>query len=344
MIRRNYNATVAKIMAMYGKRITGRDYKELAKCPSVQEAADYLKKNTRYSKLLAPIDANTIHRGALENMLRRSVFETYIKITGFERIREQEFYNYKLIQSEVSEILNCIRHINAKSEGQISDVPIYMKEYIAFDLIELSRVRTFEGLLEVLRRTPYREILSGVEISADGKADYMECEKRLRAYYINRLKESLRFSPDVSKSIEFLLFTDIDLINVINSYRLTAFFGQDSDEIEKNMLPFSGRLSKARQREVYSAPDSAEFIGRFSKTYYGRQMEEYGFDVNELEISAQRLRHKYAKQALKRSASAPLSVYSFIFLLEIEVQNLISVIEAIRYGLHQKQIRSLIIA
>ena len=60
--RRNYNATVAKIMAIYGKRLTPQDYSELMSRQSVAEAAEYLKKNTHYSDMLSSIDTNTIHR------------------------------------------------------------------------------------------------------------------------------------------------------------------------------------------------------------------------------------------------------------------------------------------
>lgn len=340
---RNYNATVAKIRAMYGKRITPQDYTEMMNKQSVSEAAEYLKRNTHYGALLSAIDTNTVHRGMLENLLRRSVFETYIRITGFERISKQEFYNYKILQTEIDEILRCIRFINAKSQKLITDVPIYINHLTSFDLLELAKMTDFKELLAFLKKTPYYDVLRAVHINSEGVVDVTKCETLLRSYYIKRLKASLNFKKSDAQQFMTLLETDIDLINIINAYRLTAFFGASEEEIEKDMLPFYGRLSEAKQKEIYSAPNSEEFIKRFSKTYYGRQMVEDGYDINSLEQSAQRLRYKYAKLMLKRSASAPLSVYSFIFLLEIEVQNLISIIEGIRYGIEVNKIASLII-
>ncbi len=341
--RRNYNATVAKIMAIYGKRLTSQDYIELMNKQSVSEAAEYLKRNTHYSDLLSSIDINTIHRGMLENLLRRSIFDTYMRITGFEHISKQEFYNYKILQIEIDEILRCIRFINAGSEKLISDIPIYLQQLISFDLIELARVTDFKELLVFLKKTPYDDVLKTVKTDADGKVDVTECETVLRTYYIERLKRSLNFKKsDVEQFISFLE-TDIDLINVINSYRLTAFFDASADDIEKDMLPVGGRLSPAKKREIYSAINSEEFIKRFSKTIYGRQMIANGYDINDLERSANKLRYKYAKMMLKRSQSAPLSVYSFIFLLEIEVKNIISIIEGIRYGVEPSKIAPLII-
>ncbi len=340
---RNYNATVAKIMAIYGKRLNQQDYTEMINKQSVADVAEYLKKNTHYSQLLASIDTNTVHRGMLENLLKRSIFETYMRITGFEHISKQEFYNYKIIQTEISEILRCIRYINAKSDKMISDVPIYFNDLTSFDLIGLAKIKSFDELLVFLKKTPYYDVLKKIVPNSDGIADVTKCETLLRTYYISRLRSSLHFKKNDVKQMTALLDTDIDLINLINSYRLTAYFDEPEDVIEKDMLPFSGRLSEAKQKEIYSSPDSEEFIRRFSKTYYGQQMAANGYDINDLEQSAQRLRYKYAKLALKRSSSAPLSVYSFIFLLEIEVQNIISIIEGIRYGVEVNKIASLII-
>lgn len=341
--RKNYNATVAKIMAIYGKRLTQQDYIEMMSKQTVAEAAEYLKKNTHYSVTLASIDTNTVHRGMLENLLRKSIFETYTRITSFEHISKEEFYNYKIIQTEIDEILRCIRFMNAGSEKLITDVPIYLQDLTSFDLIDLARVTDFKELLTFLKKTPYDDVLKKVKIGADGKADVTECETVLRTYYIERLKSSLDFKKkDVRQFIGFLE-ADIDLINIINSYRLTAFFEATADEIEKDMLPSGGMLSAAKKREIYSAPTSEEFIKRFSKTTYGRQMIENGYDINDLERSANKLRYKYAKIMLKGSSSAPLSVYSFIYLLEIEVNNIISIIEGIRYGVESSRIAPLII-
>lgn len=340
---RNYNATVAKIMAIYGKRIKPHDYTEMMNKRSVSDVAEYLKKNTCYSELLSSIDTHTIHRGTLENLLRRSVFETYRKITGFENISKQEFYNYKLVQTEIDEILRCIRHINAKSDKLISAVPIYVNDLVSFDLIELAKITDFKNLLEFLKKTPYYDVLKNVNVDSRGMADVNQSEILLRTYYVKRLKKSFTFKKNDVEQITNLLETDIDLINIINAYRLTAYFGESEDVIEKDMLPFYGRLSAAKQRSIYNAPTSEEFIERFSKTYYGKLMTELGYDINDLEQSARRLRYKYAKLMLKRSVSAQLSVYAFMFLLEVEIQNIISIIEGIRYGIDVNKIATLII-
>ncbi len=344
----NHNATIAKIRAMYGKRITPNDYNELINKQTVAEIAEYLKKNTHYSEILSSIETATVHRGMLEDLIKRNIFEFYIRIIKFENIGRKEFFNFKIISAEIEVILSCLSHINAKSENQITDIPIYLNKYTCFDLIEIAKVRSFEELLKLLERTPYHAVLKGELLpSNDGekkKFDYNSCEIKLRSYYINRIEKIVMEWDDKTKeSLNSMILTDVDLINVINSYRLTAFFEAETEVIEKNMLPFYGRLSAAKQKEIYSAKTEEEFINRFAKTNYGRQIAEFGNDPKELEKNANLLRVKYAKLAMKSSSKAPTSVYSFMYLMEIEKNNLISIIEGVRYGIQPKDIEKLII-
>lgn len=339
----DYNATVAKIRAIYGRKVTDKDYDDLINLTTVSDAAEYLKKNTHYSEILSTVDINATHRGMLEDLLRKQEFETYLKITRFEGLARQEFYNYMFLRSEVEEVLNCIMYINAKSDTQISKMQIYYNPYTPIDYLELAKVRTFPDLLVLLKKTPYYNVLFDVKPNANGLVDFSDCEVRMRTYYLNRVLESIKFRKDDGEMLRFLITTDIDLVNVINSYRLTAFFGENEKTIEKDMLPFSGRLSKTKLMDIYSAPTAEEFLSRFSKTYYGRQMAEKGIDLSDLELGIQKLRYTFNKTALRRSESAPLSVYSFMYLRHVEVMNLITIIEAIRYKLPAAQIRSLLI-
>lgn len=344
ILNRSHNATVAKIRAMYGKRITSQDYGELINKQSVSEIADYLKKNTHYSNILSSVDVNSVHRGFLESLLARHYFEVYLKITGFERINRQEFYNFRIIKAEIEVILSCIRHINANSEDQITDIPIYINGMTCFDLIEIAKVRSFEELLDFLKKTPYYDVIRKEKTDENGKVDFSACEYKLRSYYFERIEKNVAgYSKKEAEMLNSMLLTDIDLINVINAYRMTSFFGADEKEIKPMMFRFSGRLSEAKQEEIYSAPDKAEFIRRFSKTYYGRQIADSGLDMNDLEDNANRLRYKYAKLALKSSSKASVSVYAFTYLMGIELSNLIRIIEGVRYGMPSKQIEKLII-
>ena len=69
------NVILAKARAMYGRRLTRTNYRELLECRSVSEVAAYLKNQTSYGTVLAGVNENDIHRGQLEVRLRQKLFE-----------------------------------------------------------------------------------------------------------------------------------------------------------------------------------------------------------------------------------------------------------------------------
>lgn len=341
----SYNATVAKIKAIYGKRLREEDYNNMLSLQSVSEIAEYLRTNTYFADVLSPVDTNTIHRGLLENILNRSVFQNYIKILKFEHLGNTEFYNFKIVLYEIEEILRCISFINAKSTEQIEKAPVYLRSYSTINFVELSKVRTFEDLLIFLKGTPYYTVLSKYMAENNNVVNYTQIEVVLRTYYINRLFSSIdkEFNPNEKKSIYNLVNTDIDLINIINSYRLKTYYSEDYKSIKEKMLPFYGKFRANQQIELYSADDETDFMSKYAKTYYGRQMVEAGLDLTNLEQAVLSLRYKYAKRALIQSSDAPVSIYAFMLLLETEIRNIIKIIEGVRYNVSSKEIETLLV-
>ncbi|MGN0638158.1 MAG: V0D/AC39 family V-type ATPase subunit [Huintestinicola sp.] len=343
--RRNLNATMAKMHAVYGKRLRQEDYYALLSCTSVSDAAGYLKRNTYFSRALEGVDTENIHRGNLENILRRSLMENYFRMIGFEKIGGDEFYNYITVKTEIDEILICILHLNAGTSDHITTLPIYMNKYTSFNLMELARVGSYGELLSLTEKTPYYDILKEHRPEEDGgHIDYPAIELKLRTYYSKRIIESLKkFGGETEKRLRTYIGTQTDMINIINSYRMKRYFNADADEIKARMIPIYMRIPEKKMDELYSAKDDKEFLERFSKTYYGREIAEKGFDMRNPEMSLVQFRFLQTKRAFSRSTSAPECFYTFIQLAEIEVRNIIRIIEGIRYSLPTKEIAELII-
>lgn len=342
--RRNLNATVAKMHAVYGKRLKQEDYSALLSCTSVSDAAGYLKRSTYFSRALEGVDTENIHRGNLENILRRSLIENYFRIIGFEKIGGDEFYNFIIVKTEIDEILICILHLNAGTGDHITTLPIYMNKYTSFNLMELARVGSYDELLSLTEKTPYYSILKANKPDESGHINYPAIELKLRTYYSNRLAESLKkFGGETEKRLRSYIGTQIDMINIINSYRMKRYFNADSEEIKSRMIPIYMRIPEQKMDELYSARDDKDFLEKLSKTYYGREITEKGFDMKNPEMSLVQFRFLQTKRAFSRSTTAPECFYTFIQLSEIEVKNIIRIIEGIRYSLPTKEIAELII-
>lgn len=339
-----HNATVAKAKAMYGKRLTEDDYKELMNRQSVADAAEYLKRNTHYRDALSGIETAAIHRGRLEEILRRYSFERYANLCKFQGLDEREFYKYNIHKGEVEQILRCIRLINAKSsESFITDLPAYLMKHSEIDLIELARVRSFDDLLKVIEKSEYYSILKDLKPQKGELIDYPACERALRIGYLSHQMQVIErdFRGKTREDLKSLITTQIDLINIINAYRLKVFFHESAETIAPKMLPFYGRISKQGMYHLYEAADGEDFIKRLSKTSYGRQSAEAEGDFLEKRLTETRV--KLTKLKLRFSQSAPVSLYTILYLFDIEIENIVTIIEGIRYKVPVSYMEKLII-
>ncbi len=342
----NYStkATVAKIHALYGNMLTESNFRELLNKQSVSDVAAYLKKNTRYKSVLSGVDTTSIHRGHLEALIRRCNFETYVRLCKFQQLDKKQFYNYVVIQEEIEQILSCILHINAgNSEEYIAGLPSYLIEHSTFDLIELARAKSFKDILKTVKSTSYYKVLADVEPDENGKIDYTLCEVKLRTYFYKKMFEIIddEFTGDVAVSLKADVKSQIDLINIINSYRYKVYFHAAPEEVKTKMLPFFGRLGRKRLFSFYEAPDRDSMLELFEKSSYASRIDEIDPDLVEHSIYV--IRHRSARGALRKSQSAPVALYSFMYLCEVEAVNLISIVEGIRYKVSSSYIEKLLI-
>ena len=342
------NATVARIRAIYGKRLRTEHYKELITKKSVPEVAEYLKRNTRYSGVLASIDTNKIHRGFLEDILRKSNFEMYVRLCKFQKLDEEPFYRFLIEYDEIAEILNAILYLNAGASGSyIADLPTFLLSRASFDLLEIAKIRSFKQLLNVLSRTDYYPILKDVKVDESGKVDFTKCEMKLRTHYLKKLLRTVErdFKGQAREELKHQIEVQVDLINIINAYRMKNAFNAGADEIKKNTLPFYGRISVKKEDKLFEARDIEEFLAILSRTIYGRQLDDISQCTDSIQFERQmrKLRFNIAKRALAFSGNVAVSLYSVTYLFEVELNNIIRIVEGIRYGKSTSYIESLLI-
>ena len=330
------NATVTRVRAVYGKRLKEKDYSELCTKKRVTEAAEYLKRSTHFAEAFAGIDTSNIHRGYLESLLQKAFYNQYEQLCDFQQLSEEPFYNFLLIRTEMRELLKAILYLNNEKEDvYIEALPAFFIKKATFDLIELAKAKTYKELLNVIRNTPYYSILKGIETDKNGNVPYTRCEVALRTYYIRWLNSTAKEQFHGNGKDELIKFINVqtDIINIINAYRMKKYFEWDGDMIKKHSLPFYGRISRKKQAELFEASNIDDFIRTLKATFYGRLMEDLheGMESARFETELFRLQCRSAKKALRFSDSAAVSLYAFMHLCEVEINNIVTIIECIRY-------------
>lgn len=332
------NATAAKIRAIHGNMFTADNYRELMSRRSVPEAAEYLARSARFKDVFREVDPNTVHRGFLEELLHRQNFNTYIRLCGFQGLDKLPFYDFLIRKREVECILSIINSINSSLENPSpSDIPGYVIKHSQIDLLEISRAESFSDLLKMLRGTSYYKTLVKVSLREDGSADYTECELRLRNEYFSEVLRQVRdgFPKAEAKELTDMILAEIDGRNIINAYRMKAFFGFSPEEIMRRSLKFT-KLGKKRMEKFYQSETAAQMLEWIDRSVLGVNSA----DTDNIEVKINRVKARRLSSKIARSSSTPVIMYAFIQLCDIEVGNIVHIIEGIRYGADPALIQS----
>ena len=322
------NAILAKARAMYGKRLTEADYKQLMECRSVPEVASYLKTRTSYKTALTGLDENDVHRGQLEPMLKQNIYYDIFALSRYAKDQSLIFSDFAIAEMEIEQIIRCLTLVNiGRPDEYVYSMPLSMGKFAKINLEALTKVRSYDDVLEVLSGTKYFSALQKFE-----KVDIALLEAEL----YNQNYGTVMAVIDSSKKgrdreeLKDTFSALLDFRNVSRIIRLKKYFNYSESRIRPLLIPY-GKLSQKTVSELCSAGSSKEVFELTRKTYLGRLMSKLQYNDSSQMTNA--LICMYCTHHLRLSPNPTIVMISYIYLMEIELKNIINIIEATRYGL-----------
>lgn len=239
------NAISAKVHALYGRRIVRSQYEELCRKHTTSEIAAYLKERTHLTEVLNTVQPATVRSDQLESILHKGRYNKYLDLVKYATPKTREFYrSYVLNLVEIQLILQMIRLINiGRTSEFIVSYPAFAESDLRISLGKLSKVKTYDELLEALEGTEYHDPLLRYR-STDKKnpvINYAGCEMALMNCYYEHLKAivSRTFSGETRREIDDIMATKIALENGIIGYRLKKYYpDMTPEDIKGYMLDF----------------------------------------------------------------------------------------------------------
>lgn len=337
------NAITAKARAIYGHRLTTNQYTELLRLRTVSDVAAYLKTSSSYSPYLKGINEMQIHRGQLENLLNRSRFEKYFSLCHYDFTKDKGFYRYVISNAEVSVILKAIMLLNSGAAQEIIvSLPSFMQEYACFDFMELSKIKSFNDLLNVLEKTPYKNVLKRFNAPV-GYIDVSDCELTLKTHYYKTIFALIDryYKGKTRKELNEVVLIEIELLNLSLIYRLKRYFKKTSNEIKLQLLPFHYKLNRRSLDNLLEGQGKQKFIDDMKLRTYDSNMKNVEF--NYIEDYTKRLKYILNRKLIRFSSNSAISFYALMSLVQIEIENIIIIIEGIRYQDAPSEIQKLLI-
>lgn len=336
------NVILAKARAMYGNCLTTQNYLELLACHSVSEVAGYLKNRTAYASVLSDINESTIHRGHLENLLRRKLYSDYNALSRYDKTVGMRTSPYLIQREEVEQIMSCLRLLSAgRAEEFFFSMPMFINSHTHLDLVRMSHSKSFNELLTALEGTPYKKILE-LYPSEDGHIRITEIENALYGRLTNTLLSIVNSTKGkLHEELISLCGTQIDAQNVTRILRMKTYFHADPDTIRANLLPSGHTIPPKILDRMLDASSAEEVLSLFYATRSGRLLPEAQRSL--IHDLHHRVPYFNARHHMHYSIHPMVVLISYIIITEVELDDIINIIEGIRYNLSPEEIKPMLV-
>lgn len=339
------NAVIAKARAVCGHSLSTEDYTQLTAKESVADVCAYLKQTERYGKALSPVNPQTVHRGQLEAVLRKSLFDVFERFHSFDQTKSREFFGYIVMQLEIEQILSALQSVaSGVSMSYIAALPLFLTEHTQVELAALGMAKSFAEAAAILRGTRYEKTVCPalVEAESSGELNICRIERRLYTeFYMHMLKTvEKEYKGAEKKDLKRLILGSIDMKNVVTLYRYSRLFGAEAQGAKDALIPFRRRLSDEAIERLAEQSDISKIAAELDRMGYGLHSQELPATV---EILTDKINLDYLKKRLRLSQNSSVVYFAFVELLNTELRNIKTIVEGIRYGLDGSAILEMLV-
>lgn len=338
-----YNALAAKARAMYGKLLKKEDYNELMRQKSVGDVVSYLKNNTYYHELLSDVNESDVHRAQLERILKRSLMNDYRKLFCFTNGNVKDFLKVIYLKHETESLKRLLRALETKGTTTVAEDSLcFLKNYDPLNIARLSTAQNIKELISELNGTAYYDVLRPFLNEKDGH-NLFRIEMSLDMYYINMVfsKKKKLLSGLDAEVVARSFGSEIDAINLLWIYRGKLIYDIDRNIILSYLIPHRYKISKDLIYELVDVKDKNEFLQIVTQTKYsGLFMSD---DSRFYDLKFSEYMYKLHLRMLRKYGFSISSAISYLYLKEIEISNIVSIIEGIKYGLPVETVRTFVI-
>lgn len=336
------SAIIAKSRAVYGTFLKKDDYDNLIHRTSVSAIASYLKGAPRYKKLLEGADPALTHRGQIEALIGKEIFETYMRVRRYSTAKRggiTDFYTRSIEAEQLSHAIVAVATGNQQSF--FLAIPDYIMDKLSFSAEAAAKSENFSDLLHVIDGTIYFKALKPYLEAAE--PDINKCLNVINACYIKWAFTSIdnEFKGKKRGEIKRFFLKKADCDNVLRCYRLKKFFDEGDDRIKSLLVPYHSRVKPEDIDDALKSQDPTSALIQLLSEKCIPSVGQVNDDYPEIDIA--REIYRCFKQRLALTTDETEAVYALIMLMETERENLLKIIEGIRYGMQPQEIEAFII-
>lgn len=316
----------SKLKGKYAKRINVSDLEDVVKQNNFKSAILLLKsKDEKFKNIDESID-----RLEIEQMLEEQLIESIKEISKLLNNKDEEEFREFLQIYEIKCIKSIFRKLFSKEQNtpNITERVKKWSEEIFDELKGLDSVENFDDFFNMIKRTRYSKFFKQIEEKEN--INSLEIENSLDKIYFEKMYDKAK-----SINLKKMIGSEVDLLNVSWIYRMKKYYNFDEEAIKKNLINRNYKLNSNIIEKMIYSKSYADIKEILKNTVYIATLgekEEY------FEQNIDKFLYKVNKKIFKTDIRSINYIFAFINLLDYENNDIVNVIEGIRYGIDKKEI------
>lgn len=294
-----------------------------------------------YKNAVSTIEESELKRFSIEQKIVLSLVYEYERIYKFiGDINVKKFLDAYYLKNQIHliNILLCSVYDHRNINYTLSEIHAMLGKKVNFDAGKLMASKNINEFIENLQGTKFHGVLS--KVSEENRTPF-ELEMQLELYYFIHVWESKNKLDKTNKHImSKIIGTEIDLHNIIWIYRLKKYYDFEDSNIYAHLIPISYHLEKHELSKMVESKSVDELVNHILASKYKDTFSGVLTKVNSEKIEYaffDTMNKLFRTLQLQYPNSLSIAV-GYIYHKEIEIKNLISIIEGIKYKLEPKEI------
>jgi V/A-type H+-transporting ATPase subunit C len=334
----SYIAAAAKVRTLFGGILNESTYDDLIAKDSVFEISNYLKVNTVYSEVLENKSNMDLHRGNLEVLLRKQYFLEMNRIYKHIRGTSSKFFYDLNLDFEIDILKNIIRNYLIEGHSALEFNDLIFEKGQVIPLFDLIKSADIDELINKIRKTMVADCILPLLVEKNPNRIHT-IETNLDLFYFDNAFNSANnyLHDEQLKFVKKYLGTKADLYNIVLILRGKKYFNWKREDI----IPHITNNYNHIDSNIISKLSNSESLDECFKLLEHTKYKKIAIDNNFSILKKKYYLDKYVHR-IRQTVDFKVLLYYFQ-LKKIDIENIITITEAVRYGYNKQETKKLIV-
>lgn len=316
----------AKLKAMYANRLTKENINDMIKQNNIKNVVLLLKSKSDIFKN----SEENIDRLEIEKLLDESLINDIIKIKKLLNKEDNKLFDLFLRQYEIK----CVKSILRKlySEDKTNDIiveNVKMWTNTLFNEIKgMETIENFDDFFKAIERMDHYRFIKKYQNQEN--INIFEIENEIDKLYFEELYDSIKFN----KNLKNIVGSEIDLLNIEWIIRIKKFYNFDKQRLLNILIDRYYKIKPGTLTNIIEKNSFDDINSILSKTYY----KDIFSSENDFEGTTDTYLYKINYKTFKEDSISLAYIVAYINLVDYENNDIINVVEGIRYNMDKDEI------